>query len=166
MSDAAAEDGEALDDSGDDAAGAPRPGDSGDAADDDDADDDAESVRDHDGELNGLRIRQHTALRRGAFRARSYALIGAAACGFGGVLLLLIAVAHTAVRRGVGMLPLGCALASAAALALALHFARRVRELSREIATPAPLPPPPPGGPDFSTLSDGSQRWRNLEDIR
>ena len=45
-------------------------------------------------------------------------------------------------------------------------IARRVRELNREIATPAPLPPTPPGGPDFSTLSDGSQQWKNLEDIR
>jgi hypothetical protein len=125
---------------------------------------DAEHVQED--ELSALRIRQYTALRRGAFRARSYALIGAAACGFSGVLLLLIAVAHTAVRRGVGMIPLGCALASAAALALALHFARRMRELSREIATPAPLPPAPPGGPDFSTLSDGSQRWKNLDDIQ
>ena len=121
---------------------------------------------DDDDHLSALRIRQYTALRRGAFRARSHALIGAVACGFAGVLLLLIAVAHAVAVRGGGLIPLGCALGSIATIALALHFARRVRDLNREIATPAPLPPAPPGGPDFSTLSDGSQQWKNLEDIR
>lgn len=128
---------------------------------------DGSGGRSHEDELDGLRIRQYTALRRGAFRARSYALIGAVACAFAGVLLLLIAVAHAvATRGGFLLVPVGCALGSCAALAMALHFGRRVRELSREIDTPAPLPPTPPGGPDFSTLSDGSQQWKNLEDIR
>lgn len=116
-------------------------------------------------ELDGLRIRQYTALRRGAFRARSYALIGVIACVFCGILLLLITVAHARIR-GFGAIPIGCALAACAAFALAYHFVHRVRELNEEIRTPAPLPPTPPGGPDFSTLSDGSQHWKNLEDIR
>jgi hypothetical protein len=153
MSDAAAEDREPFDDA---------PAEFGPAA---DPDADPRPTASHENELNGLRIRQYTALRRGAFRARSYAMIAAVASGFAGVLLLLIAIAHTAARRGIGAIPIGCALGSCAAIALALHFGRRVRELSREIATPAPLPPTPPGGPDFSTLSDGSQRWKNLEDI-
>jgi hypothetical protein len=47
-----------------------------------------------------------------------------------------------------------------------IHFVRRIVALQREIRTPPPMPPEPPGGPDFSTLSDGSQQWKNLEDIR
>src|SRR5688572_7683024 len=111
---------------------------------DDAGDASGDEVR-HEDELDALRIRQHTALRRGAFRARSYALIAAVACGFAGVLLLLIAVSHTVATRGVGIIPLACAIAACATLALALHFGRRVRELNQEIATPAPLPPAPPG---------------------
>jgi hypothetical protein len=48
---------------------------------------------------------------------------------------------------------------------LASHFGRRAMELHRETKTPAPLPPAP-REPDFSTLSDGSQQWKNLDEIR
>ena len=124
--------------------------------------DDAEASQD---ELNGLRIRQLAAMRRGAFRARSYALIVAVACAVVAVQLVFMTV-ETARARGWGRSTTGYVLFAVALLLVAAHFGQRVRELSRELRAPAPLPPEPPGGPDFSTLSDGSHQWKNLEDIR
>jgi hypothetical protein len=124
---------------------------------------DAEPVP-HDGrehELDGQRIRQLSSLRRGAYRARSFAIIVAVACFVASIQLTITALTGTvatyrAISGALGVF----------ALFAAVHFARRVTELQREIRTPSPMPPEPPGGPDFSTLSDGSQQWRNLEDIR
>lgn len=115
-------------------------------------------------ELDGLRIRQLSALRRGAYRARSYALIGVGACAVAGVQLLIMTVAYVR-ARGWGPYPTGYILGAAVAAMLAFHFGRRAMELHRETKTPAPLPPAP-AEPDFSPLSDGSQQWKNLDDIR
>jgi hypothetical protein len=116
-------------------------------------------------ELDGLRIRQLTALRRGAIRARSYALIGAAACFVGAIQLVVLTVRH--VRAwGFGLQPVGYILFAIVALMLCGYAARRARQLQKEIDTPIPLPPAPPDGPDFSTLSDGSQHWKNLENVQ
>jgi hypothetical protein len=41
---------------------------------------------------------------------------------------------------------------------------RQVAALNRELRQPALTEPAAP--PDFSTLSDGSQRWKNLEDMQ
>ena len=41
---------------------------------------------------------------------------------------------------------------------------RQVAALNRELRRPAVTEPEAP--PDFSTLSDGSQRWKNLEDMQ
>ena len=116
---------------------------------------------DREHELDGLRIRQLSALRRGAYRARSFAIIVAVAC-------LVVGIQLT-VKTFTGVAPIFRVLSAAlAAFAFfgAVHFARRVAALQREIRTPPPMPPEPPGGPDFSTLSDGSQQWKNLEDVR
>jgi hypothetical protein len=115
-------------------------------------------------ELDGLRIRQLSALRRGAYRARSYALIGVGACVVTAVQLLIMTIAYVR-SRGWGMYPTGYVLGACVAVMLASHFGRRAMELHRETKTPAPLPPAP-AEPDFSPLSDGSQQWKNLEDIR
>ena len=116
-------------------------------------------------ELDGLRIRQLAALKRGAYRARSFAIIGAVTCFVVAVKLALMTVNHVQ-ARGWGPWPIGFALFSLVALMAGSHFSRRALDVHREINTPAPLPPTPEGGPDFSTLSDGSQQWKNLEDIR
>jgi hypothetical protein len=116
---------------------------------------------DREHELDGLRIRQVSALRRGAYRARSIAIIVAAAC--------LVAAVQLAVEAFTGVWPTYRAISGALAVFAffaAVHFARRVAALQREIRTPPPMPPEPPGGPDFTTLSDGSQQWKNLEDVR
>jgi hypothetical protein len=115
-------------------------------------------------ELDGVRIRQLAALRRGAYRARSYAIIGAAASFVVAVQLVLMTVTYVRVR-GWGLYPIGYAQAACVGVLLGLYFGRRALSLHREIKTPARMPPEP-AEPDFTTLSDGSQQWKNLEDIR
>src|SRR5688500_20375866 len=58
-------------------------------------------------ELDGLRIRQLSALRRGAYRGRSYALIGVGACVVTAIQLLLMMIAHVR-GRGWGVYQTGC----------------------------------------------------------
>jgi hypothetical protein len=115
-------------------------------------------------ELDGLRIRQVATLRRGAARARSYLVIGAAVSVVAAVKLVSMAVEYVR-ANGWGPSPVGYLMFAAAALLLAGYFGRRALEAHRELKTPPPLPPQP-AEPDFSTLSDGSQRWKNLEDLR
>ena len=121
----------------------------------------APSHDDREHELDGLRIRQLSSLRRGAYRTRSIAIIVAVAC--------LVAAVQLAVKAFTGVWATYRAISGALAVFAffaAVHFMRRVAALQRELRTPPPMPPEPPGGPDFSTLSDGSQQWKNLEDIR
>src|SRR5687767_1365219 len=101
-----------------------------------DIDPDAEQSAD---ELDGVRIRQLAALKRGAYRARSYALIVAAAGAVAGVQLIVMTLEHV-LTRGWGAYPTGYVLAAAVAAMLVFHFGRRAMELHREIRTPAPLP--------------------------
>ena len=115
-------------------------------------------------ELDGLRIRQVATLRRGAARARSYLVIGAAVSVVAAVKLVSMGVDYVR-ANGWGPTPVGYLMFSAAALLLAGYFGRRALEAHRELNTPPPLPPEP-AEPDFSTLSDGSQHWKNLDDIR
>lgn len=116
---------------------------------------------DREHELDGLRIRQLSALRRSAYRTRSFAIIVAVAC-----LVVGIQLAIKAFRAESAWFRVLSAALAVFALFGAVHFTRRIAALQRELRTPPPMPPEPPGGPDFSTLSDGSQQWKNLEDIR
>ena len=115
-------------------------------------------------ELDGLRIRQVATLRRGTARARSYLLIGVIVSTVACVKLVLMTIDHVR-AGGWGLTPLGYLLFVAVLLMLASYFGRRAMELHRELQVPAPLPPVQ-GEPDFSTLSDGSQHWKNLNEIR
>ena len=116
-------------------------------------------------ELNGVRIRQLSALRRSTYRARSFAIVFSAG-GFVVAIKLLLMTLASFRYSGVGAWSLGLLLFAILALVVGFHFASRATELHREANQPMPMPPAPPGGPDFSTLSDGSQQWKNLEDIR
>lgn len=115
-------------------------------------------------ELDGLRIRQVSTLRRGTSRARSYVVIALIISVVASVQLILMTIDHVA-AGGWGLMPVGYLLFVGVLLMLAGYFGRRALELHRELHTPPPLPPVE-GEPDFSTLSDGSQHWKNLEDIR
>ena len=128
------------------------------------ADDDRGGVDPRADELDGVRVRQIAALRRGAYRVRSYCVVAAAALVVVAVQLCVMAVAFVR-AAGWGARPVGYVMFAGFALLAAGYFARRVLHLTRELRQSA-VPTPPDREPDFSTLSDGSQRWRNLEDVR
>jgi hypothetical protein len=116
-----------------------------------------------DAELDGLKIRQVIALRRGAIRARSWCLIAAAVCGVAAVQLVIKTIQNVRHTHTWGLRPTGFVLFAVGALIVASMFLRRAAELKREIDKP---PPPDPASPPvFDSLSDGSQRWKNLEDV-
>ena len=115
-------------------------------------------------ELESLRIRQVSTLRRGAIRQRSYLIIAVAGSIVAAVKLVLMTIEYVR-KTGWGLTPVGYVVFVGVFLMLAVYFARRAMEYHRELQVPAPLPPVE-GEPDFSTLSDGSQHWKNLEDIR
>jgi uncharacterized Zn finger protein (UPF0148 family) len=112
-----------------------------------------------DGDLSGMKIKQISALRRGAYRTRSWLMIGAISCAVGAAQLVYLAI--QARRAGLRLTPLGELLTAILALLLGVYFIRRAVEVHREIQQSRLEEPTTP--PDFSTLSDGSQRWTNLE---
>lgn len=120
---------------------------------------------DRSDELDGLRIRQLAALKRGAYRQRSYSIIFCVAAFVVAVKLVWMTIQHVR-AHGWDSWPIGYALFAVVCVMIGFHFARRAIEFHREATTPTPLPPTPQGGPDLSTLSDGSHQWKNLEDIR
>jgi hypothetical protein len=112
-------------------------------------------------DLSGLKIKQISALRRGAYRTRSWLMIGAISCAVGAAQLVFLAI--KARRAGLRLVPLGEVLMAVIGLGLCVYFSRRALEAHREIQKSRLQEPTTP--PDFSTLSDGSQRWRNLQSM-
>jgi hypothetical protein len=113
-------------------------------------------------ELDELRIRQIATLRRALYRSRSHAIVVTIA-------LLVVAVqlgwmTYSSHRRGSPKVAVALAIAGAACLAGSLHFWRRAAALHQEAKRTLLIEPAQP--PDFSTLSDGSQQWKNLEELR
>jgi hypothetical protein len=115
-------------------------------------------------ELNATKIRQLTALRRGAIRARSWCLITIVVCVVGSIQLLIKTGEFVWHEHRWGIRPSLFVIAVAFLLGVARFFLGRAREFKREIDKPALEDPTQP--PDFSTLSDGSQHWKNLEELR
>lgn len=114
-------------------------------------------------ELDGLRIRQLAAGRRAAYRSRSYCVIAAVVCAvavvqlsWNGVLLLR--------ATGVTLKPISYFLFAILAAWGAVFFLAKARLLHREARRSAL--PTTTTSPDFTPLGDGSQRWKNLEDVR
>jgi hypothetical protein len=131
---------------------------------DDQPRDDSQRPPEPDVELDGVKIRQFTALRRSAIRMRSWLLIGAAVCAVGAMQLLILAVQLAHRNRSWGVWQtLYIAIAGLAVFGIR-HFLRKAGRYKREIEKPLLKDPEAP--PDFSTLGDGSDRWKNLEDIR
>lgn len=127
---------------------------------------DGEEAAEPDGasedDLSALRIRVLSAGRRAGYRTRSYCIVAVGVCIVASVKLLLMTIAYVH-THGWGFTPFGYVLAALAALAGAMFFSRRTMELTRELSRPALEEPTTP--PDFSTLSDGSQHWKNLENM-
>src|SRR5687767_9396529 len=108
-----------------------------------------------DERLDALRIRQATVLRRSIYRSRAYAVIAAVACAAAAAQCGWLAVWHVR-ALGWGARPVAFGVLMMGAILGAVFFARRAAALNREAA--ATVRPAPDVPPDFSTLSDGSQR--------
>jgi hypothetical protein len=117
---------------------------------------------DRSGELDGLRIRQLSTLKRSGYRSRSYAIIAAGACAV--IAAQLVLLTFRQVRMvGWSARAIGYALLVPVVLWGAWHFIGRAMALHRETRRSSLADPQ--STPDFSTLSDGSQRVKNLEDM-
>ena len=114
--------------------------------------------------LDGARIHQLTSLRRGAIRARTYLHIGWVVCATGGVQLTLKAMQRVRYEHVWDSRTFAFGIFSVVCFMISLYFLKRALEIGRELKTPLLEEPTTP--PDFSTLSDGSQHARNLDDIR
>ncbi len=134
--------------------------------DDDDADADApeEPADPQEDELDGLRIRQYAASRRAIYRSRSYALIAALVCLVAAVQLVFNAIGRFHGTTP-GIRPYAYLCFALAGFLAFIYFLRRMLELNREVRGMHPHEPTNPN-PDFTPLSDGSQRWKRLDDIQ
>ena len=123
--------------------------------------DDEPAPRDEpdEGDLSGQKIKQISALRRGAYRTRSWLMIGAISCAVAAAQLVYLAI--QARRNWQRPTALGEVLTAVFSLFFCVYFFRRALETHHEIQQTRLEEPATP--PDFSTLSDGSQRWTNLE---
>src|SRR5690242_7635892 len=118
---------------------------------------------DQEVELDGLKIRQLSTMRRTAYRGRSYAIIAAAACAVVAVQLIWLSIRHV-YTIGWGVWPIGYLLLVPLALWGAWHFLERAQSLGIESKRSAL--DEPTTAPDFSSLSDGSQHAKNLEEMQ
>jgi|SRR5579863_4845917 len=112
-------------------------------------------------ELSELRIRNIANLRRGAYRSRSWLIIAAGVCVVGAAKLVQVMV--VAVRSRFYRAAVGDALFMLAALIIGTFVFQKIVSLTHEIRSSRLQDPPEP--PDLSGLGDGSQRWRDLENI-
>jgi hypothetical protein len=119
------------------------------------------STPDRQEELDGLRIRQLSRARRATFRAISYTLIAAVVCGVSVLQCFWecwLSLRMHAILPAIGYVIFAILLALGS-----IHFAKRTIALRREAATHPEATPETP--PDFSTLSDGTQAAKNLENL-
>jgi hypothetical protein len=115
--------------------------------------------------MDALRVRQLSAVRRSTYRARSYCVVALGVCAVAAAQLVLLTVRHVR-HAGWQLRPIGYVCGIGAAAMAGAFFFRRAAELSRELRTPPAALADPQSPPDFSTLSDGSQTWKNLEQMR
>jgi uncharacterized membrane protein YcjF (UPF0283 family) len=116
-----------------------------------------------DDELSGQRIAQISKLRRAAYRSRSHAIIGLVCC----IVMIgqLVWVAVQNWQAGDYVFAAISAVMGVALVWLAVWCTRLAVRLHRQAT--APTSTIQRGfEPDFSPLSDGSQRWKNLEKIK
>jgi hypothetical protein len=114
-------------------------------------------------ELDGARIKQLAALRRATYRSRSYAMVAAVACAVTVGQVAWMIVRQIRGRIIDGWLAIYLLILLAAGYGL-WAFARRIGALNEELKRTRAANEPR-AVPDFSTLNDGSQQWKNLEDV-
>jgi len=113
-------------------------------------------------DLDADHIHKVTHLRRTAHRSRGYLLIGSAFCAVLGVQLIWNSVGRF--RGGYNVIAAAYLMAAAVLLALAWRAFGRAQQFKREADASTLSDPKSP--PDLSQLSDGSQSWKNLEDMK
>ncbi len=119
----------------------------------------------NDTHLNSNRIRQMAALRRAAYRSRSYCLIAIGACIVAAAELVFDAIRRLRQHPALSGILIAIAYFLAAALLIVLtrHFIRLAVRFHRESKKSILSDPAVP--PDFSQLQNGSQVVKNLEDL-
>ncbi|HEX4124101.1 MAG TPA: hypothetical protein VHY37_05185 [Tepidisphaeraceae bacterium] len=116
-------------------------------------------------ELSALRIRAVATERRAVVRTRSYWIILLLALCIASVKLFMMASSLFGESHSKHwMEPLAYVLAAVVCLSAAPWPIWKIRALNAELRKPMLEEPTTP--PDFSTLSDGSQRWKNLEQLK
>lgn len=122
-----------------------------------------EPASDREDELSALRIRTLSAEKRAAYRSRSYCVIAAIGCVVAMVQLALYGV--SAFRTsGFGLAGIAYLLVAVLSLYGAIYFFRKAMVFDREAKRS--VLPETTEEPDFSALSDGSDQWKKLEDVR
>lgn len=133
--------------------------------------DDAVAARLKDDELSALHIKATASERRALIRHRSHLIIGVILC-LGAASQLLVSMVRLSLRPHAWQRPLLIdtllfLILYLMALYLAVHLARRwytrAGELKEQYSHSALTEPTSP--PDYSALSDGSQRLRALEEM-
>jgi len=124
----------------------------------------AATEADRETAFDKLRIENYTALRLGAIRARSWWLIGLCLAAVVVLDMLGKAVIFVWVFHQWGIEPTLGTLTAIGMAIFARHAWRCAAGFKKEIDRSAI--PEPAAAPDFSTLQNGSERWKNLENIR
>jgi hypothetical protein len=114
-------------------------------------------------DLHYLRIRQAVLTERRALaRTRTWYIVGTAGFAVAAVQMLVLAYKYVYVSgAGWRLRPIGYVFAALTAALAAVIWFRRIRAINEDLRRPVLDEPTTP--PDFSTLSDGSERWKNLE---
>lgn len=117
---------------------------------------------DRDDQLDGLRIRQLSTLRRATYRSRSHAIIAAGVCAVAGVQfgILMVGQLRTA---GFGLRAVIYGVCSVLAAIGVRHFIGRARRLNQELKLAKG--DRPSAEPNFTTLGDGGDLIDKLENI-
>jgi hypothetical protein len=110
-------------------------------------------------ELNSLRIRAVSGERRAILRLRSYWTVLMLALCF--ISIELIMVAATSYKDHAPIRAVAYVLAAVGCVSATRWPFQKRQRLNLELEKP--MLGEPAGPPDFSTLNDGSQRWKNLE---
>jgi hypothetical protein len=112
-------------------------------------------------EFDSKRIQNIAKLRRAAVRSRGYLLIGSAFCAVLAIQMIWNSVGRF--RGGSNVVGAAYLMAASILFALAWRAFVRAQQFKKEANATALADPKSP--PDFSKLSDGSQSWKNLEDL-